>query len=262
MGSPDQGTLQVSYSKGGGVSFTCTPTQLYTITVNITGGDGYDTVTSSPAGLDCDSSGTLLGGAPAVCTASFPADYAVTLTETSSPYDSDVLARPDLHSRLVPGARRALGGFLPGGIAPPTQAEGLVPQQLLYNSDSCTIPDLTGNATETLNFDAGMFVRDASQTFQGLISVSPVNPLWEGKNSEFVHPSSSMYQGEFVTIPYGSTVTLTPADSGATATFDGQACGPAATITSTSCTFTLTQAANGQGPIGGQYWNAEINPSS
>ena len=201
----------------------------------------------------------------AVCTASFPADYAVTLTETSSPYDSDVLARPDLStvawSQVLAGHPNACPDSGPG-LAPPTQAEGSVPQQLLYNGDSCTIPDLTGNATETLNFDAGMFVRDASQTFQGLISVSPVNPLWEGKNSEFVHPSSSIYQGEFVTIPYGSTVTLTPNDSGATATFDGQACGPAATITSTSCTFTLTQAASGQGPIGSQYWNAEINPSS
>ena len=127
-------------------------------------------MTSSPAGLDCDSSGTLPGGAPAVCTASFPADYAVTLTETSSPYDSDVLARPDpttvAWSQVLAGHPNACPDSGPG-LAPPAQSEGYGTEQLQYNGDSCTIPDLTGNATETLNFDAGLFVRDASQTFRG-----------------------------------------------------------------------------------------------
>ena len=105
-------------------------------------------------------------------------------------------------------------------------------------------------------------MRDTSTTDAGEISVSPAPPLWEGATSKAIQPFSTNNAGTLVNIPYGSTVTLTPFDSGATATFGGQACGPAATITSTSCTFTLTQAANGQGPIGETYWNAAISPSS
>ena len=60
-----------------------------------------------PAGLDCDSSGTLPGGAPAVCTVFNPADYNVVDDRVvPSPYDTDVLARPvstTLASTLVAG---------------------------------------------------------------------------------------------------------------------------------------------------------------
>jgi hypothetical protein len=263
VGSPDQGTLQVSYAKGGGVSFTCTPAQLYTVTVNITGGDGYDTVTSSPAGIDCDSSGILPGGAPAVCTGSFPADYSVTLTESSSPYDTDVLGKPSLTaqawSQSPAGACPEGGGSV---LAPPIQDQGFVPGSPLYNGLTCTITDITQNYTETLNFDAGLFVRNGSASNDGEISVSPA-PVWpQGASSEAIPPTSAVRAGTFFVIPYGSTVTLAPRDSGATAGFGGRTCGPAATITATSCTFTLTQAANGQGPIGEQYWNALVSPSS
>ena len=48
---------------------------------------------SNPAGIDCTTGGTSAQGPASTCSASFPADYAVTLTATSSVDDSDVVSR-------------------------------------------------------------------------------------------------------------------------------------------------------------------------
>ena len=76
-GSPDQGALKVSYGDNGSVAMTCAPTTLETLQVSTIGGDGSDTVTSDPAGIDCTAS----------CSAQFPVDFKVTLT--AHPFGTD-----------------------------------------------------------------------------------------------------------------------------------------------------------------------------
>ena len=140
-------------------------TQLYTVTVNITGGDGYDTVTSSPAGLDCDSSGTLLA-APSGVHRIVPGGLRRHLDRDVLPYDSDVLARPDLSTvgwyQVLAGHPKCLRRTAAPVSLPPEQAEGIVPSLPAVRrrtpARSQTSP---GMPTETLNFDAGLFVRDA-----------------------------------------------------------------------------------------------------
>jgi Collagen triple helix repeat (20 copies)/Divergent InlB B-repeat domain len=74
-GSPAQGTLKVSFANGGAVSISCVPTALETLTASVSGGDGNDTIVSSPAGVDCGP-----GLASPACSAQFPIGYSVTLT--------------------------------------------------------------------------------------------------------------------------------------------------------------------------------------
>jgi hypothetical protein len=74
-GSPDQGTLDLSYGSAGKITITCVPTTLETLTAAVSGGDGNDTVVSSPAGIDCGP-----GLASPACSAPFPIGYSVTLT--------------------------------------------------------------------------------------------------------------------------------------------------------------------------------------
>lgn len=86
-GSPQQGTVKLSFnSTNGAVSITCVPSQLYTLTVSVPVGDGNDGVVSDPAGIDCNP-----GSATSVCSAEFPAGYAVTLTPEPDPQGPDVL---------------------------------------------------------------------------------------------------------------------------------------------------------------------------
>ena len=80
VGSADEGVLKVSYGDNGSVAMTCVPTTLETLGALVTGGDGQDTITSDPAGIDCTSGGVN-------CSAQFPIDYNVTLTAHPSGTD-------------------------------------------------------------------------------------------------------------------------------------------------------------------------------
>jgi hypothetical protein len=77
VGSPDQGVLQVTYASNGSGSVTlnCQPSTLYDLTVSLNGGDGYDAVVSSPAGIDCGDAVTS-----PTCSQALPAGSTVTLT--------------------------------------------------------------------------------------------------------------------------------------------------------------------------------------
>ena len=78
---PDAGALKVNYD-GGSVTLTCVPTTLETLGVSVSGGDGFDAVTSDPAGIDCTSAGG------STCAEQIPRDFSVTLT--AHPAGSDL----------------------------------------------------------------------------------------------------------------------------------------------------------------------------
>ncbi len=256
VGSPDQGTLQVAYSTQGVVTITCVPSTLYTITVNITGGDGEDTVVSNPAGIDCTTSGTSHAGSASTCTASFPANYDVTLTASTSFDDSDV----------VTGWTGPAGTGIGGCPDTPDTAVNVGSMPFpSFASYSCTIHDLTQNITAGVNFDADIVLENT-----GTVPPGSTNPGVRGQVTigtaapKPVDPfTATLFGVEFV-IPYGTQVTygLTPAEvgNGDTASFSGAACGSSATVTSTSCTFTLTPGVDGQ--IGNQALVNMIQPST
>ena len=80
--SPAAGNLVVTYAPSGAVTLSCS--QLYTLTVSITGGIGGGAgqsppVTSSPAGISCQPL------APTDCSETYVGGTSVTLTATSSP---------------------------------------------------------------------------------------------------------------------------------------------------------------------------------
>jgi hypothetical protein len=208
VGSPDQGTLQVSYSSQGSVSLTCVPTTLHTLTVTIAGGDGHDTVTSSPAGIDCNP-----GNAGSVCSASFPMGYAVTLTATqvSSAGDTDVVT--------------SWGGAsgCPAAVEP---AFSNPPCTVTMNADTSVTATFAGKVTVGNFTGNGFSFADASINFDRTAISLP----------------GSINAATFATavIPYGSAVTIQVL-GGSTAEFQGSACSPAngATDTATSCAFTM-----------------------
>jgi hypothetical protein len=134
VGSPAQGTLQVSYGKQGSVSVTCVPTTLYTLTVTVAGGDGHDSVTSDPAGIDCNP-----GSATATCSAAFPIGYSVTLTPSggSSIGDFDTLT--------------SYAGGCSGAVAP-------------FTNPPCTVT-MNADTSVTANFAGKLTVTNESNTF-------------------------------------------------------------------------------------------------
>jgi hypothetical protein len=83
VGTADQGVLNVAYGANGAVSITCVPTTLENLQVQVTGGDGNDTVVSNPAGIDCGP-----GLASPACSEDAPIDSTVTLT--AQPDGNDV----------------------------------------------------------------------------------------------------------------------------------------------------------------------------
>ena len=206
MGSPDQGTLQVSYGSQGSVSLTCLPTTLHTLTVTIAGGDGHDTVTSSPAGIDCNP-----GDAGSVCSASFPMGYAVTLTATqvSSAGDTDVVTSWGAASGCPAG--------------PPFSNPSCT---VTMNADTSVTATFAGKVTVGNFTGNGFSFADASINFD-----STAIPLPGSLNAA---------TSATAVIPYGSAVTIQIL-GGSTAEFQGFACSPGngATVTTTSCAFTM-----------------------
>lgn len=82
VGTPDEGVANVAYGQNGSVTITCVPKTLETLQVSVTGGDGSDSVVSTPAGIDCSQA------AGAVCSEQVPIDYTVTLT--AQPHGTDL----------------------------------------------------------------------------------------------------------------------------------------------------------------------------
>ena len=204
VGSPDQGTLQLSYGSQGSVSLTCVPTTLHTLTVTIAGGDGHDTVTSSPAGIDCNP-----GNAGSVCSASFPMGYAVTLTasQVSSAGDTDVVT--------------SWGAAAGCPAGPPFSTACTV----TMNADTSVTATFAGKVTVGNFTGNGFSFADASINF----------------DSTAISLPGSLNAATFATavIPYGSAVTIQVLDA-STAGFQGNACTRSgAAVTVTSCAFTM-----------------------
>lgn len=204
VGSADQGTLQVSYGSQGSVSITCVPTTLYTLTVSIAAGDGNDTIVSSPAGIEC---GPNIPSP--VCSAPFPAGYAVTLTAYPDP-SSDILT-----------------GWIGGGC----------PASVNVAPTGPPVPDATLNNTCAVVMSADTSV---SASFAGLMEVIAVNGsvnVIPGSKDKGTLVAAS--QDIIDAVPYGTAVTVTAESS--TATFSGNACTAAqgATVTANECSFTM-----------------------
>ena len=77
VGTPQEGTLTVTYAADGSLALTCGASTRYTLTVNLAG-SGIGSVTSSPAGLTCSG---------ATCTGAFASGTPVTLTATPNGID-------------------------------------------------------------------------------------------------------------------------------------------------------------------------------
>jgi hypothetical protein len=228
VGSPEQGALKISYDAQGAATITCVPTTLETLTVNINGGDGTDTITSSPAGIDCNPS-----SATSVCTASFPLNTIVTLSHSlvTGLEEMDVVM-----SWSGPGTG-ATGCNQVGGLVGPSP-----------NDPTCTVT-MSGAVTATANIDGIVTVDNALSNGNG--GAFEINVLENGI-------SKLQDQGlgeESVLAPYGTTVEAHAIDSG-TVNFSGADCtGSGATIGPAPspqigeiCTFTMSPGDSSVGP--------------
>jgi hypothetical protein len=229
LGSPDQGALNVSYSAQGAATITCVPTTLETLTVNINGGDGTDTITSDPAGIDCNPS-----SATSVCTASFPLNTIVTLSHSlvTGLEEMDVVT-----SWSGPGT----------GATGCDQSGGLVGPQ--PNDPTCTVT-MSGAVTANANID-GIVTVDNSLSDPSSGGVFEVNVLVNGLEKL----SDQAVGEESVVVPYGATVEAHAIDSG-TVNFSGADCtGSGATIGPAPspqigeiCTFTMSPGDSSAAP--------------
>jgi hypothetical protein len=228
VGSPEQGALKVSYDAQGAATITCVPTTLETLTVNINGGDGTDTITSDPAGIDCNPS-----SATSVCTASFPLNTIVTLSHSlmTGLEEMDVVT-----SWSGPGTG-ATGCDRTGGLVGPSP-----------NDPTCTVA-MSGAVTVTANIDGIVTVDNSLSNGNG--GAFEINVLENGI-------SKLQDQGlgeESVLAPYGAIVEAHPIDSG-TVNFSGADCtGSGATIGPAPspqigeiCTFTMSPGDSSVGP--------------
>jgi hypothetical protein len=228
VGSPEQGALKVSYDAQGAATITCVPTTLETLTVNINGGDGTDTITSSPAGIDCNRA-----SATSVCTASFPLNTIVTLSHSllTGLEEMDVVT-----SWSGPGTG-ATGCNQVGVLVGPSP-----------NDPTCTVT-MSGAVTATANIDGIVTVVNALSNGNG--GAFQINVLENGI-------SKLQDQGlgeESVLAPYGTTVEAHAIDSG-TVNFSGADCtGSGATIGPAPspqigeiCTFTMSPGDSSVGP--------------
>lgn len=77
VGTPEQGTVVVSYGNAGAISMRCVPSTLHALTIVAEGSGG--TISSDPAGIDCgaDCSQSYPHGTQVTLTANYPAHRAI-----------------------------------------------------------------------------------------------------------------------------------------------------------------------------------------
>ncbi len=224
-GSPDQGVLKVSYGNQGSVSITCVPTQLYTLTVSVTSGDGNDSIVSDPAGIDCGPS-----VANSVCSAQFPTGYAVTLTGQAD------------YADVVDG----WSGGCPAHVNithPYNQA--LQPGLANPVNTTCTVT-MNADTTVSASFAGVMRVTDASPDNVNFVpdpggpECVTSAPDCKGTLLEACSPTVCGANTLVDVIPYGTAVSVTD-QGGSGVGFNGPACSPGsgATVTATECDFTM-----------------------
>jgi hypothetical protein len=229
-GSSNPGALTVTYGAQGSVTLTCTPTQLYTLTVSIASGDGADSITSSPAGIDCGPS-----VADSTCSAQFPSGYAVTLTGVP-----DGAGGADILSGWNGGGCPAFADnfstpYTEGG-APGITLTSLA--QLPPQNDTCMVT-MSANTTVSATFDGVLRVINSSGDNVNVVpdpggaACSSAAPNCKGT---VLIPNSGLADA----VPYGTAVDITDVQ-GNGVSFTGLPCTAAqgATVTSTSCDFTM-----------------------